>query len=223
MKYPAIIAMDGPVASGKSTIGKELAKRLDYTFVDTGILYRAVTLAALDRGVSVDDEPALAELAAKLHLQMTRGGEGVVVDGVDWTTRLRAAEVDAAVSSVAKVAGVRHALLDHQRAIAEGGRVVMVGRDIGTKVLPSAAKVYLDASVEERTRRRVSELEQKGEPRSQAEVRANLEFRDANDSQRAEAPLVVAQDAHVVFTEGLDAAGVVDCVMRLLQRPENQP
>jgi len=214
--------MDGPVASGKSTIGRELAKRLGYTFVDTGILYRAVTLAALYRGVRVDDAPALTTLANSLQIQITQDGLGVEIDGVDCTTRLRAPEVDAAVSSVAKLAGVRNALLDQQRAIAEGGRVVMVGRDIGTKVLPRSAKVYLDASAEERTRRRVLELEQKGEPRSQSEVRANLESRDSIDSQRSEAPLFVAHDARVVFTDGLDVAGVVDRVMQLL-RAENEP
>ncbi len=208
--------MDGPVASGKTTVGRELAKRLGYLFVDTGVLYRAVTLAALDSGVSLADDEALSALAERLDLRLIHGGEGVLIDGVDMTGGLRTPEVEAAVSTVSRVAGVRRAVLAPQRAVAQGGGVVMVGRDIGTKVLPGAAKVYLDASVEERTRRRATELEQKGEPRREADVRANLEMRDAIDSQREEAPLRTADDAYVVATDGLDVQAVVENILEAL-------
>ena len=208
--------MDGPVASGKTTVGRELAKRLGYLFVDTGVLYRAVTLAALGSGVSLADDEALAALAERLDLRLIHGGEGVLIDGVDVTGGLRTPAVEAAVSTVSRVAGVRRAMLAPQRAVAQGGSVVMVGRDIGTKVLPGSAKVYLDASVEERTRRRATELEQKGEPRAESDVRANLEMRDAIDSQREEAPLRTADDAYVVATDGLDVQAVVESILETL-------
>ncbi len=208
--------MDGPVASGKTTVGRELAKRLGYLFVDTGVLYRAVTRAALDSGVSPADDEALAALAERLDLRLIDSGEGVLIDGVDVTDGLRTPEVEAAVSTVSRVAGVRQAILAPQRAVAQGGGVVMVGRDIGTKVLPGSAKVYLDASVEERTRRRATELEQRGEPRAEADVRANLEMRDAIDSQREEAPLRTADDAYVVATDGLDVQAVVENILAAL-------
>ena len=208
--------MDGPVASGKTTVGRELAKRLGYLFVDTGVLYRAVTLAALHSGVSLADDEALSALAERLDLRLIHGGEGVLIDGVDVTGGLRTPEVEAAVSTVSRVAGVRRAMLAPQRAVAQGGSVVMVGRDIGTKVLPGSAKVYLDASVEERTRRRTAELEQKGEPRAESDVSANLEMRDAIDSQREEAPLRTAEDAYVVATDGLDVHAVVENILEAL-------
>ena len=210
--------MDGPVASGKTTVGRELANRLGYLFVDTGVLYRAVTLAALDSGVSLADDEALSALAESLDLRLIDSGEGVLIDGVDVTGGLRTPEVEAAVSTVSRVAGVRRAILAPQRDAAQGGGVVMVGRDIGTKVLPDSAKVYLDASVEERTRRRAMELEQKGEPRTEADVRANLEMRDAIDSQREEAPLRTAEDAYVVATDGLDVQAVVENILAALAK-----
>ncbi len=208
--------MDGPVASGKTTVGRELANRLGYLFVDTGVFYRAVTLAALDSGVSLADDEALAALAERLDLRLIDGGEGVLMDGVDVTGGLRTPEVEAAVSMVSRVAGVRRAMLAPQRDVAQEGGVVMVGRDIGTKVLPGSAKVYLDASVEERTRRRVTELKQKGELRAEVDVRANLEMRDAIDSQREEAPLRTADDAYVVATDGLDVQTVVENILEAL-------
>ena len=208
--------MDGPVASGKTTVGRELANRLGYLFVDTGVFYRAVTLAALDSGVSLANDEALAALAERLDLRLIDGGEGVLMDGVNVTGGLRTPEVEAAVSMVSRVAGVRRAMLAPQRDVAQEGGVVMVGRDIGTKVLPGSAKVYLDASVEERTRRRVTELKQKGELRAEVDVRANLEMRDAIDSQREEAPLRTADDAYVVATDGLDVQTVVENILEAL-------
>lgn len=216
MSYPSVIAIDGPVASGKTTVGREVARRLGYQFVDTGVFYRAVTLAALRREVSVHDPEALTALAESLELRLAHGGEGMLVDGEDVTGELRAPDVDASVSSVAETAGVRRAVLRPQREAAGDGNVVMVGRDIGTIVLPGSAKVYLDASVEERARRRALELQAQGARRSEADVRANLEHRDAIDSQRSEAPLRAAADAHVAATDGLDVQGVVELVLAAL-------
>lgn len=220
VRYPSVIAIDGPVASGKTTVGRELARRLGYAFVDTGVYYRAVTVAALDAATPLDDEAALTRLAEAMDVRLGEGGKSVSVDGVDVTSRLRAPEVDAAVSAVAKVGGVRRAMVAQQRATAEGGDVIMVGRDIGTHVLPDAAKVYLDASREERARRRFRELARTDEARSEAEVLGNLELRDTIDSGRADSPLRVAEDARRVVTDGLAVADVVGYILAVLGTEE---
>ncbi len=220
MRYPSVIAIDGPVASGKTTIGRELARRLGYAFVDTGVYYRAVTIAALDTGTLLDDEAALTRLAEGLVVRLGDEGESVSLGDVDITPRLRAPEVDAGVSPVAKVPGVRRAMVAQQRAMAEGGDVVMVGRDIGTQVLPDAAKVYLDASAEERMRRRFGQLAGTGQARSEADVLRNLKMRDAIDSERADSPLRMAEDAHHLVTDGLEVADVVERVLAVLGMEE---
>ena len=220
MRYPSVIAIDGPVASGKTTIGRELARRLGYAFVDTGVYYRAVTIAALDTGTLLNDEAALTRLAEGLLVRLGDEGESVALGDVDVTSRLRAPEVDAGVSPVAKVPGVRRAMVAQQRATAKGGDVVMVGRDIGTQVLPDAAKVYLDASAEERTRRRVRELAGTDQARSEADVLRNLKMRDAIDSERADSPLRMAEDAYRIVTDGLEVADVVERVLAVLGMEE---
>lgn len=220
VRYPSVIAIDGPVASGKTTVGKALARRLGYAFVDTGVYYRAATIAALDAGTPLDDEAALARLSEGLEVRLGGGSESVSLGDRDITSRLRAPEVDAAVSAVARVAGVRRAMVAQQRAIAKGGDVIMVGRDIGTNVLPDAAKVYLDASPEERARRRFEELAGTDEARSEAEVLGNLELRDAIDSGRADSPLRVADDALHVLTDGLAVEVVVERVLAALRMEE---
>lgn len=220
MRYPSVIAIDGPVASGKTTVGRELARRLGHSFVDTGVYYRAVTTAALDAGIPLDDEAALGRLAEGLSVRLGNEGESVLLDGVDVTSRLRTPGVDAGVSSVAKVAGVRRAMVAQQRATAEGGDVVMVGRDIGTQVLPDAAKVYLDASPEERMRRRFRELAGTEQARSEAEVLGNLKMRDTIDSGRADSPLRIAEDAYHIVTDGLEVAEVVERVLAALRMEE---
>ncbi|MCH8199043.1 MAG: (d)CMP kinase [Chloroflexi bacterium] len=216
MPTPSVIAIDGPVASGKTTVGRELAARLGYRFVDTGLMYRALTLVALRRGIDPRDGAALGKLAAGTEISMVTGPGGatqVHADGGDVTAALRTPEVEGAVSVVAQVPAVRHALVAQQQRIAEGGNVVMVGRDIGTKVLPNAAKVFLTASPAERARRRHVELEAGGSAPSLDEVRENLALRDTLDSERAEGPLRVADDAVLVETEGLAIDEVVDAVV----------
>ncbi len=220
MRYPSVIAIDGPVASGKTTVGRALARRLGYAFVDTGVYYRAVTIAALDTATPLDNEAALTRLAEAMAVRLGDGGQSVLVDGVDVTSRLRTPEVDAAVSPVAKVGGVRRAMVAQQRATAEEGDVVMVGRDIGTHVLPDAAKVYLDASPEERARRRFRELKGTGQARSEAEVLENVETRDTIDSGREDSPLRVAEDAVRIVTDGLEVPDVVERVLAVLGTEE---
>ena len=220
--YPSVIAIDGPVASGKTTVGRELAHRLGYAFVDTGVYYRAVTIAALDAATPLDDEAALTLLAEAMEVRLGDGGRSVWTDGIDVTSRLRAPEVDAAVSAVARVRGVRKAMVAQQRATAKEGDVIMVGRDIGTNVLPDAAKVYLDASPEERARRRFEELAGTDQARSEAEVSGNLALRDTIDSGREDSPLRVAEDAWRIVTDGVAVEVVVERVLAVLGTEEGE-
>jgi cytidylate kinase len=192
-----------------------LAQRLGYRFIDTGLMYRACTYLAQRDGVSIEDPVALAALAnaTVMDIVVTPDGERLLANGGDVTAYLKTPEVQASVSDVAKVAGVRVAMVDQQQRMAIAGEVVMVGRDIGTKVLPDAGKVYLDASADERVRRRLAEVAGK---ETEAEVRANLELRDKIDSEREESPLRVADDAVVVQTDALDVEGVVGAVIAAL-------
>jgi cytidylate kinase len=202
------IAIDGPAAAGKSTVGAEVARRLDGVYFDTGLLYRAVTLAALRAGVAADDAPRLAQLAAAMQVDVRRPSmddgrqSDVLLDGVDVTWELRAPEVDRTVSEVSAHPLVRAALLDKQRRIGRSGLVVMVGRDIGSVVLPDAdLKVYLDASPEERARRRCAQLREAGKPADYATLLADIRRRDEVDSQRAVSPLRVPDGALVVDSD----------------------
>jgi cytidylate kinase len=215
------IAIDGPVASGKSAVGRLVARRLGYSFIDTGVMYRAVTWLALERSVDLSDAAALTRLAAGAHIQVGEGEPGVarvLLDGADVTDQLRSPEVGEAVSLVSRVAGVRQAMVELQRKLAAEGDTVMVGRDIGTVVLTDAKlKVYLDATAEERVRRRHDELIASGKPASEADVRQELALRDAIDSGRDVSPLRPAEDAIIIHTDHLSLDGVVDKVLELVQ------
>jgi len=217
-----VIAIDGPAASGKSTVGHELAKRLGFLFFDTGAMYRAVTLAALRRQIPIDDELRVSQLAADLLIQVLnspQGGYTVLIDDEDVTGDLRSAEVDAHVSIVSTYVGVRTALTQQQRRIASQGRVVMVGRDIGTIVYPEAPlKVYLDATAEERARRRYLEKIKRGQSADYEFILQGVRQRDRIDSQRATAPLRIASDAVVIQTDDLSQEEVVDAVMKLVHQ-----
>ena len=217
---PSCIAIDGPVASGKSAVGSRVARRLGYRFIDTGVMYRAVTWLALERKLGLSDEAALTRMAKQAQLTLAPGppdapeAARVVIDGADVTDRLRSAEVGEAVSLVSRVAGVRRAMVDLQRQLAAAGGVVMAGRDIGTVVLPDAPlKVYLDASVEERVRRRHDELVATGREASPEEVRQELALRDAIDSGRDVSPLRPAEDAIMIHTDHLTLDQVVEKIM----------
>jgi cytidylate kinase len=220
---PSIIAVDGPVASGKSTIGGLLAEKLGYVFFDTGAMYRAVTRAALDRGVALDDESSVTALAQHLVIDVLRptADDGrqytVLSDGQDVTWEIRQPDVVRGVSVVSAYPGVRSALTATQRRIGIQGQIVMVGRDIGTVVLPDAdLKIYLDASAEERARRRYDEIISRGETAKFQDVLASVRRRDQIDSGRAVAPLQAADDAIVIDTTGLDVAQVLDRVVALV-------
>lgn len=214
---PEIIAIDGPAASGKSTIGSRLADCWDYLYFDTGLMYRAVTWYILHQGTAVEDEDRVSTVAAEIDIDVRPPSvpDGrdydVVVEGKDITWEIRSPQVDAHVSEVAAYPGVRKALTVKQRQIGLRGEVVMVGRDIGTVVLPEAGlKIYLDASVEERARRRYQQRIDRGEQVDYQDILQVMEKRDEIDSTRDVAPLRVAEDAVVVDTEGMTIPEVVD-------------
>ena len=221
---PSTIAIDGPASSGKSTIGELLARRLGYLYFDTGVMYRAVTWAALDRAIPIEEEPAVTALAEQLRIDVTPPtvDDGrqytVLADGADVTWDIRTPAVNADVSPVSAYPGVRRALVAQQRRVAAKGPVVMVGRDIGTVVLPDAdLKIYLDASVEERARRRWREERARGEETDYEMVLASMRRRDGIDSNRKASPLCVAEGAVVLDTTGLSVEGVLAEAERLVE------
>ena len=211
------IAIDGPVASGKTSVGKGLSRRLNYRFLDTGLMYRAVAWLALKRGVDPRDEDAVGLLAEEASMSVSGYGDaGVIVDGTELGTQLREPRVDRAVSLVAKIPRVRVAMVELQREIAREGSIVVVGRDIGTVVLPDAdLKLYLDASAAERARRRHSEIHASDASISYERVLRDLEERDALDTGRAYSPLKPAHDATVLQTGRLSVDGVVERVLEI--------
>ena len=223
MARPSTIAIDGPAASGKSTIGGILAERLGYLYFDTGVMYRAVTWAAIAQGIPVQDEGRVSALAERLRIDVIHATveDGrqytVLADGQDVTWEIRRPEVNGGVSPVSTYPGVRAALTVQQRRIGRQGRIVMVGRDIGTVVLPEAdLKIYLDATVEERAGRRYREDVARGESSKFELVLASVRRRDEIDSGRRLAPLRVAGDAVVIDTTNLDVEQVVERVMALV-------
>ena len=211
------IALDGPAASGKTTVGERLARMLDFLMLDTGVMYRAVTLMALRCGIPIEDESAVSALAEEMDIDVLPGTveDGriytILADGQDVTYAIRSPEVDANVSPVSTYAGVRSALTEQQRRIGARGRVVMLGRDIGTVVLPNAdLKIYLDASAKERACRRLRDCKARGESLSYQEVLAGVINRDEIDSGREHAPLRAAVDAVVIDSTALTVEEVVN-------------
>lgn len=218
-----VVALDGPGSSGKSSVGAAAARAVGYRFCDTGLLYRAVTWLAEERGVSVDDALGLVGLVDDVELAPDDTGRlsRVLVDGVDHTADVRAPAVDAAVSAVSAVPDVRDALLERQRVIARDGAIVMAGRDIGTVVLPDAdLKIYLDASVEERARRRTQERGLDPASPAAQDILDALRRRDRLDATRAVAPLRVADDARIVTTDGNTFEQTVDAVVATIRDAE---
>ena len=216
MPRPSIIAIDGPVAAGKSTVGRLLAQRLGYRFIDTGAMYRALTWRAMRLNVDLDDEDALSRLAEGTRIEFA-ASDKVLADGQDVTKWIQTSEVEAGVSIVAKVAGVRKVLVKQQQELARDGKVVMAGRDIGTTVLPHAeVKVYLDATLEERARRRHVELVERGDSADYQSVLADLRRRDEIDSERAISPLQPAPDARIIDTDGRNAEQVLSEILAMV-------
>ncbi len=229
MAPPNIIAVDGPAASGKSTLGLRIAETLGYLYFDTGVMYRAITWIALRSRISVSDQLAITALAEDTQVEVgppsidDGRGYDVMVQGQDITWEIRRPEVDANVSVVSAYPGVRRALSAQQRRIGIRGKVVMVGRDIGTVVLPEAdLKIFLDASDEERALRRYLELKSKDESVDYQRILASVRNRDHIDSSREIAPLRPADDAIIIDSDGLNADQVFSQVYALVKTYQSQ-
>lgn len=219
---PSIIAIDGPAASGKSTLGLKVAQALGYLFFDTGVMYRAVTWVALDRDIDVSDEAKVTALAEEMPIDVAPASKSdgracdVLVAGKDITWETRLPVVDANVSVVSAYRGVRAALSRQQRRIGQRGRIVMVGRDIGTVVLPEAdLKIYLDASAAERARRRFKEMTARGANVNFEDILEKVIARDRIDSTRDVAPLKAAADAVVIDSDKMSVDEVLEKVLAL--------
>ncbi|MCC6905152.1 MAG: (d)CMP kinase [Anaerolineae bacterium] len=223
MTRPSVITLDGPAAAGKTSIAHQLANVLGYVYFDTGLMYRAVTLAALDRRLDIGDEDVISRLAESVVIDIRPSAAdpdamALEVDGEDVEDRLHSGQVDRNVSAVSAYRRVREALTRQQRRIAARGQIVVVGRDIGTVVLPDAdLKVYLDASVEARARRRWQEATRKGRAENYDEILAAMRRRDSIDSGRDVAPLRPAEDAVIIDTTEMTMDDVLNTVLRLVE------
>lgn len=212
------IAIDGPAGAGKSTVAKLVAKKLGYLYIDTGAMYRTVAYRAIAEGIAFDDNQALSELTNRIRIELANTPDGykVYCDGQDVSDDIRTPEVSAASSPVSAAFGVRLALVEQQRRMAEHGGVVMDGRDIGTNVLPNAdCKIFLTASIEERAKRRTKDLEAKGIKADIRQVADDIRERDQRDSTRANAPLACAPDAFTLDTTDLTIGQVVEAILDL--------
>lgn len=220
MTYHITIAIDGPVASGKTTVGRIVAQELGCRFLDTGWMYRAVAHAGLSAQLDLQVQDELTRLAESLKIRLVESerGERLLVDGEDVTDQLYRPSVDQGASTVATISGVRRALVLQQRLIAADGPIVMVGRDIGTVVLPHAiTKIYLDASPETRAKRRYQERKYAPGSPNYAEVLENLIARDKMDSERSDSPLHPAHDAVIINTNSLDASETARRIIELIE------
>jgi cytidylate kinase len=217
---PLLIAIDGPSGAGKGTLARAVADRLRYRHIDTGAMYRAVAWKAIRDGIALDDEVAVAALAAAADFEQDRAR--ITIDGHDVTRAIRTSDMDKAAARVARLPRVREVLVTRQRDLGRDGGVVMEGRDIGTVVFPGAdVKVYLDASPEERARRRAGDAAHTGgKDGTVAAVATDLEERDRTDSTRAVAPLAMAADAVYVDTTALSVDEVVERVMGLVREKQ---
>ena len=215
------ITIDGPVASGKTAVGRALARRIPARFLDTGMMYRAVTWASLQQKIDLNNNADLAKLTKSLSIEVVlEDGEQVLkVDGTDITDELRDSDIESNVSKISQVGAVRHELVDQQRAIASTGDIVMVGRDIGTVVIPDAdLKIYLDASIEIRAKRRHDEMRRKRQRIDLEKLVEEIKTRDNMDSNREDSPLVSAEDAVIINTDRLRIDQVVNLILESIQK-----
>lgn len=214
------VAIDGPAGAGKSTVARLVARAMGYIYVDTGAMYRAVTLYMLRAGLQAEHEQAVSELAASLDIRLEPGAQGqrVYANDEEVTDQIRTTEVAAHVSQVARIAEVRSILVRKQQEMAARGGVVMDGRDIGSHVLPNAeVKVFMTASVEERARRRYEELKDKDSSVTYEQLVQDISLRDDMDRNREVSPLIVAEDAHVLDTTHLTIEQAVDMIVERCQ------
>lgn len=222
MDHPSVIAIDGPAGAGKSTLGALLAARLGYLYFDTGVMYRALTLSAMRAGLDLSEQAGVEGLAAQVRIEVTPPEQAdgrqytVLADGADVTWAIREPGVERNVSLVARYPGVRRELVRQQQQIGRRGRVVMVGRDIGTVVMPEAElKIFLETSLSERARRRADEISGRPNPPPVEQVREDLARRDDLDQH----VLRPAADAVILQTDGLSPDDEVDWIMQYLARP----
>ncbi len=216
-----IVAIDGPVGTGKSSVAKAVARRLGFAFMDTGAMYRAATWRALHQGIDLEDAAALAESTASmcLHMEETEAGQRVTVDGHDVSEAIRTPEITRLIYKLDQNSDVRRCLVELQRRFGEQQPTVAEGRDIGTVVFPKAGcKIYLDASIEVRAERRARQLEEKGLAVDRAELQAEIAERDHKSMTRADSPLRQAQDAVRVDTSDLPIGTVIDRLVALAQQ-----
>ena len=220
-----VIAIDGPAASGKTVVGRLLARELEFHYLDTGIMYRAITWLALERSTGIDDHSQLENLAWENPIEIAGDdGDGVLIGGCQVFAELRSPAVNAAVSLVSKVSGVRRAMVRRQRALASAGNIVIVGRDIGTVVLPDAdLKIYLTAPIQERAARRWQEMLAAGRTIGSEQVVRETEERDRIDSSRSDSPLMPADDAWILDTASLTVDEVVEHILVRAHRPDRAP
>jgi cytidylate kinase len=211
-----VVAIDGPSGAGKSTIAKRLADRLQFTYIDTGAMFRAVALWGLRQGVGMGDMHRMEQLAIAAEIGLSPGR--IHLNGEDVTDAIRTPEVTSGASKIAVIPGVRRAMMAKQRAIGESDNVVMEGRDIGTVVFPDAdVKIYLDAKPPERVRRRLNEFRAKGDPISEDALAAQMSERDERDSTRADAPLAQAPDAVYLDSTALDIEHVEEAILKIVR------
>src|SRR3989338_2022721 len=217
-----VIAIDGPAGAGKSTVAKELARRLGFTYLDTGAMYRALTLKALRQKFNLEDEKAMIELACKTSVELKTNKQQEVrifLDKEDVSEAIRSHEVTNNTFYIARVPGVRALMVERQREIGQKTNVVVEGRDIGTVVFPHAAKkFYLDADFKERAERRIKELKEKGKKFDEGALRQELQERDTRDLTRAIGPLKKAEDAVLIDSTYLNAEGVVAKILGLINK-----
>jgi cytidylate kinase len=218
---PIIIAIDGPAASGKSTTAREVARRLGYTYIDSGAMYRAVTLKALRENIPMDNDEKVSTLAAAIHLEFKKNSSKTIIymDGEDVSDKIRSPQIDRNISPVAANQHIRSIMVEKQREMGRDGGVVMDGRDIGTVVFPAAElKIFMKASVEERAQRRLKELEQKGIEMDFNKVVADIEYRDQQDTSRNFGPLKKADNAIEIDTTRLSIEEQIGKIMEIARR-----
>ena len=223
-----IITIDGPAGSGKSTVAKILARELNLKYIDTGAMYRAITLLALQNNIDCKDEKSILKLARNINLQLDSNSVDesryttVKIDGKDVTNEIRSREVGAAVSIVSKLSGVRRYLVSLQKKFIQGGNAVLEGRDTGSVVCPNAAlKIYLTASLDERIKRRDLQIREKGQFLERNVIKKEIISRDRIDSSREDSPLVIPENGIIIDTSRLSVKGVVEKIKKLYFKKVN--